>query len=68
MLKNLEKAPAISIDFLQNIISELGVTEESNYDVNNDYRYAVANSIMTAKPGFSKTDGYQVELYLEGYV
>ncbi len=65
MLRNLEKAPAISVDFIQNIISELGVTEESNYDVNNDYRYAVANSIMTAKPGFSKTDGYLVELYVD---
>ena len=64
MLRNLEKAPAISVDFIQNIISELGVTEESNYDVNNDYRYAVANSIMTAKPGFSKTDGYLIELYI----
>jgi len=64
MLKNLEKAPSISIDFLENIISELAVTEESNYDVNNDYRYAVANSVITAKPGFSMTDGYSINLTL----
>ena len=65
MLKTLEEAPEKSIDFLQNIIGELGVTEENNYDVNNDYRYAVAHSVMSAKPGFSITDGYNVELFLQ---
>lgn len=63
-LKQLEEAPQISIDFIQNILGELSVTETSNYDVNNDYRYLVANYIFTSKPGFSKTDGYELDLFL----
>ena len=63
-LKQLEEAPQISIDFIQNILGELSVTDTSNYDVNNDYRYLVANSIFTSKPGFSKTDGYELYLLL----
>ena len=63
-LKQLEEAPQVSLDFLESVISELSVTEESSFDPNNDYRYAAANSVMTGKPGFSKTDGYQVYLDL----
>ena len=63
-LKQLEEAPQASLDFLESVISELSVTEESSFDPNNDYRYAAANSVMTGKPGFSKTDGYQVYLDL----
>ena len=63
-LKQLEEAPQVSLNFLKSIISELSVTEESSFDPNNDYRYAAANSVMTGKPGFSKTDGYQVYLDL----
>ncbi len=63
-LKNLEEAPAASIEFIENLIGELSVTDDSNFDVNNDYRYMVANSIMNAKPGFSKSDGYALDLYL----
>ena len=63
-LKQLEEAPQVSLNFLESIISELSVTEESSFDPNNDYRYAAANSVMTGKPGFSKTDGYQVYLDL----
>ena len=37
---------------------------KSSFDPNNDYRYAAANSIMTGKPGFSKTDGYEAYLDL----
>ena len=64
MIKRLEEAPQISISFLEDLIGELETTEDPNFDVNNDYRYAVANSIMKGKPGFSKTDGYSVNLYL----
>ena len=63
-LKQLEEAPQVSLDFLESVISELSVTEESSFDPNNDYRYAAANSVITGKPGFSKTDGYQVYLDL----
>ena len=63
-LRQLEEAPAASIEFIENLIGELSVTDDSNFDVNNDYRYMVANSIMNAKPGFSKSDGYALDLYL----
>jgi len=63
-LKQLEKAPQISIDFLQNIAAELSTVEDPNFDVNNNYEYTVANSILTAKPGFSRTDGYITALQL----
>ena len=39
-------------------------TDDEYYDVNNNYAYLVANSIMTNKPGFSKTEGYNVYLNL----
>ena len=63
-IKQLEEAPQVSINFIQNILGELAVTDTPNYDVNNDYRYLVANSIFTSKPGFSKTDGYKLDLFL----
>lgn len=63
-LKTLEEAPEVSIEFIQNLIGELSVTDDANFDVNNDYRYTVANSIMNARPGFSKSDGYLLDLYL----
>ncbi len=64
MLKNLQEAPQKSLVFLKNIIDELSVVDESNFDVNNNYEYSVANSIINARPGFSKTDGYNVSLRL----
>ena len=63
-LKLLEEAPQKSIDFLKNRIEQLKVTQDSNYDVNNSYKFLVADSIMKAKPGFSKSDGYSVDLIL----
>jgi len=63
-LKQLEEAPQASLDFLSSVINEFSTTEESSFDPNNDYRYAAANSIMTGKPGFSKTDGYEAYLDL----
>ena len=63
-LKQLEEAPQASLDFLSSVINELSTTEESSFDPNNDYRYAAANSVMTGKPGFSKTDGYEAYLDL----
>jgi hypothetical protein len=42
----------------------LYITEDDYYDVNNDYSFMVANCIMTNKPGFSKTEGYNVYLEL----
>ena len=63
-LKQLQEAPQASLSFLELIIAELSVTEEDSFDPNNDYRYAAANSLMTGKPGFSKTDGYAAYLDL----
>ena len=63
-LKQLQEAPKASLDFLGSVIAELSVTEENSFDPNNDYRYAAANSLMTGKPGFSKTDGYSISLEL----
>jgi len=63
-LKQLDQAPDISINFIQNIVGELSATDANNYDVNNDYRYLVANSIFKSRPGFSKTDGYDLSLFL----
>ena len=63
-IKSLEEAPQASLDFLASLIAELSVTEESSFDPNNNYKYTVANSLMSAKPGFSKTDGYQAYLDL----
>ena len=60
----LEASPKLSLEFLSNITSELAVTETPNYDPNNYYGFMVANCILTKKPGFSKTDGYDVSLNL----
>ena len=63
-LKQLEEAPQVSLDFLSSLMAELSVTDEANFDLNNDYRYTVANSLMNGKPGYSKTDGYNAYLDL----
>ena len=63
-LKILQEAPTKSIDFIKNLMTQLNVTEESNYDVNNNYKYLVANSLFKMKPGFSMTDGYRIVLEL----
>ena len=63
-LKYLQEAPQTSLDFLASIMSELNVTEQSSFDPNNNYSYAVANSLMTGKPGFSLSDGYNAYLDL----
>ena len=63
-VKRLDEAPKKSIEFLQQILDELSVTEDNYYDVNNNYSFMVANCIMTNKPGFSKTEGYNVYLNL----
>ena len=63
-ITQLEQAPQISIDFMTDVLAELSTTDTNNYDVNNDYRYYVAYCVMSGKPGFSKTDGYDIDLYL----
>ena len=61
-LKILEEAPQRSLLFLENLMTQLNVTQEDNYDVNNNYKFLVADSILKGKPGFSKSDGYNVLL------
>ena len=63
-IKHLQEAPQLSLDFISSLLAELSVTDDSNFDPNNDFKYKAANSIMTAKPGFSKSDGYNVYLDL----
>ena len=63
-IKMLEESPQASLDFLSSLISEFSVTEESNFDPNNNYRYTAASSLMSGKPRFSKTDGYNAYLDL----
>ena len=63
-LKQLEEAPQASLDFLTLLVAELSVTEEANFDPNNNYKYTIANSLMNGKPGFSKSDGYSAFLDL----
>ncbi len=61
-LKVLQEAPQKSLDFLSEIISQLSVVEDPNFDPNNNFKYTVANSILTEKPGFSKNHGYDIVL------
>ncbi len=63
-IARLNDAPALSIEFLQQVVDQLYITEDDYYDVNNDYSFMVANCIITNKPGFSKTEGYNVYLEL----
>tara|TARA_R100001163_G_scaffold2189_1_gene3393 strand:- start:9434 stop:10537 length:1104 start_codon:yes stop_codon:yes gene_type:complete len=63
-LKMLMEAPEKSLNFLQNIAAQLSITEDLYYDVNQNYAFMVANSILTGKPTFAKSDGYNVELIL----
>ena len=63
-LKQLEAAPQASLDFLSDIAAELQKTEDTNFDPNNNYMYSVANSVLLGKPGFSKTEGYDIVLDL----
>ena len=63
-IKHLQEAPQLSLDFLSSLLAELSITDDPNFDPNNNFKYTAANSIMTAKPGFSKSDGYSVYLDL----
>ena len=51
----LENAPTVSVNFIQQVVDQLAVTDDTYYDVNNNYAFMVANCMMTNKPGFSKT-------------
>ena len=64
ILNGLLAAPALSLQFLENLTGELSIVETPSYDPNNYYGFMVANCILTQKPGFSKTDGYNIELKL----
>jgi len=63
-IKQLEEAPQKSIDFISTILSEVSTVEEYNFDPNNNYEYTVVFCILSSKPGFSMTDGYNVTMYL----
>ena len=63
-LKRLESAPQKSLDFVSNVMAQLSVTEDKNYDICQNSAYTVANQIMTKKPGFGKNEGYEVRVNL----
>ena len=63
-IKQLEEAPQKSIDFISTVLSEVSTVEEYNFDPNNNYEYTVVFCILSSKPGFSITDGYNVTMYL----
>tara|TARA_R110000787_G_scaffold60223_3_gene136674 strand:+ start:387 stop:1487 length:1101 start_codon:yes stop_codon:yes gene_type:complete len=63
-ISELEKAPQDSLDFLADLVAEVSVTEEPNFDPNNNFTYTVISSIFKERPGFSKSDGYSVDLSL----
>ena len=60
----LMEAPQKSLDFLANLGSQLIITDDNYYDVNQDFKSAVATAIITGKPTFAKSDGYNVALFL----
>jgi len=63
-IARLDNAPTVSVNFIQQVVDQLSVTDDTYYDVNNDYAFMVANCMMTNTPGFSKTEGYNVYLEL----
>lgn len=63
-LQQLKAFPKKSLEFIELVVDQLAVTDTPYYDVNNNYVYMVANYMMNSKPGFSKTEGYNVELFL----
>jgi len=63
-LNYLENSPQASLDFIADIVSQLDVTDETNYDPNNNFVYRLAYSIFNKKPGFSKEQGYDIKLSL----
>jgi len=60
----LQSAPRIFVEFMENLGGELSVTEEENFDVVNNADYTIAQSMLTEKPGFSRSDGYEISLEL----
>lgn len=63
-LRRLENAPVKSMDFLSNVLAQLTVTDDKNYDICQNYAYTVANQIMSRKPGFGKNEGYDIQVNL----
>ena len=63
-LNRLRAAPKLFIDFMANVAGELQTTQKDNFDPNSNADYTIANSVINNKPGFSKTDGYNVILTL----
>jgi len=65
-LQYLTNAPSVFMDFMENVMGELSVTDEENFDPNNNADYTIANCMLNDRPGFTKTSGYDIELILLG--
>ena len=63
-LQYLTNAPTVFMEFMENVMGELAVTDEENFDPNNNADYTIANCMLNDRPGFTKTSGYDVELRL----
>jgi len=63
-LRRLETAPQKSLDFISDVMAQLNVTDDKNYDVCQNSAYTVANQIMMKRPGFGKNEGYDVKVNL----
>ena len=63
-LQYLTNAPTVFMDFMENVMGELAVTDEENFDPNNNADYTIANCMLNDRPGFTKTSGYDIELRL----
>lgn len=63
-IAQLKQAPQLFIDFMADVSGELSTTDATNFDPNSDADYTIANCIMTQKPGYSKTHGYDIVLNL----
>ena len=63
-LRVLESAPKKSLDFIANVMAQLNVTDDPNYDICQNSAYTVANQIMNKKPGFGRNEGYNVVVNL----
>ena len=64
-LQQLKAFPQKSLEFIELVVDQLAVTDTPYYDVNNNYVYMVANYMINSRPGFSKTEGYDIQLFLQ---
>jgi len=63
-VNRLQGAPKKAIEFMENLIGELSTTDSSNFDINNNAEYSILNAMINKKPGFSKNQGFDLDMKL----